>query len=102
MTGVAVQLWLPLKITGLSSIQAVILHFVFGYWEFCDYLFLILARMLILYLMTLSEGGVRVCICARVCVCLCVCVHVVGEVVRVELISSLALFSHSCFLIKRN
>lgn len=31
-----------------------------------------------------------------------VCVPVVGEVVRVELISSLALFSHSCFLIKRN
>lgn len=97
------QLRLPLKITGLSSIQALILHFVFGYWEFCDYLLLILARMLILYLMTLSEGGAPVCICAWCArACVCVCVPVVGEVVRVELISSLALFSHSCFLIKRN
>lgn len=89
MTEVVVQLWLPPQITGLQSIQAVVLHFLFGYWEFCDYLLLILAWMLILYLMTLSEGGggggVFVCVW-----------------VRVELILSLALFSNSCFLIKRN
>lgn len=57
MTEVVVQLWLVLKITGLKLIKAVILHFIFGYWEFCDYLLLILAWMLILYLMTLSTGG---------------------------------------------
>lgn len=50
--------------------------------------------MLILYLMTLSEGGgggVGVGLGGFVCVW-----------VRVGLISSLALFSNSCFLIKRN
>lgn len=87
MTEVVVKLWLLQKITRLQSNQAVILHFIFGYWEFCDYLLLILAWMLILYLMTLSVGGV--CVCTFVCTC--------AGVVRVELISSLALFSNSCF-----
>ena len=104
MTEVVVQLWLVLKITGLKLIKAVILHFIFGYWEFCDYLLLILASMLILYLMTLSaRGGWGVCVCVGVggggdaYVCVCVCVGVWGGeggggVVGVELISSLALF----------
>ena len=63
VTVVVVQLWLALKITGLQLIKAVILHFIFGYWEFGDYSLLILAWMLILYLMTLSEGGGCVCVC---------------------------------------
>lgn len=62
------QLWLLLKITGLQSIQKVILRFIFGYWEFCDYLLLALAWMLIFYLMTLNEG-----------VCVCVCMHRGGD-----------------------
>lgn len=66
MTEVVVKLWLLQKITRLQSNQAVILHFIFGYWEFCDYLLLILAWMLILYLMTLSVGGV--CVCVHLCV----------------------------------
>lgn len=57
MTEVVVQLWLVLKITGLQLIKAVVLHFIFGYWEFSDYLLLILAWVLILYLMTFSEVG---------------------------------------------
>ena len=69
MTVVVVQLWLALKITGLQLIKAVVLHFIFGYWEFCDYSLLILAWMLILYLMTLSEGGGSVFMCVCVCVC---------------------------------
>lgn len=74
------QLWLLLKITGLQSIQKVILHFIFGYWEFCDYLLVALAWMLIFYLMTLNE-----------CVCVCVCMHW-GVMVSVELLLRLSYF----------
>ena len=110
MTEVVVQLWLVLKITGLKLIKAVILHFIFGYWEFCDYLLLILAWMLILYLMTLSaRGGWGVCVGGLggggdAYVCVCVCWGVKGGGGWSGLSSSQVwhYFSNSCFLIKRN